>query len=62
LNWLVYILPPLAFLAGAIVLWRTVRNWRSEKSPPVIVKGTSSDDPYVARIEEELRRRERGGA
>jgi cytochrome c-type biogenesis protein CcmH len=62
LNWLVYILPPLAFLAGAIVLWRTVRNWRSEESPPVIVKGTSSDDPYVARIEEELRRRERGGA
>jgi cytochrome c-type biogenesis protein CcmH len=57
LNWLVYVLPPAAFLAGAFVLYRAFRSW----SKPVEVPGsddkTSSDDPYVALLEEELRHR-----
>ena len=28
LNWLVYILPPVAFLAGAFLLFRALRSWR----------------------------------
>ena len=61
LNLLVYILPPLAFLAGAYVLWRATRSWRRE-AVEVVVDETISDDPYMARIEEELQRRERGGS
>ena len=59
LNWLVYILPPLAFLGGAIVLFRVFQSWRSEK-PEVAQEIITNDDPYMARIEEELERRERG--
>jgi cytochrome c-type biogenesis protein CcmH len=59
LNLLVYILPPLAFLAGAVVLWRTVRTWRAEAPEPT-TKPMAMDDPYMTRIEEELQRRERG--
>ena len=59
LNWLVYILPPLAFLGGAIVLFRAFQSWRSKK-PEVAHELITSDDPYMARIEEELERRERG--
>jgi cytochrome c-type biogenesis protein CcmH len=61
LNWMVYVLPPLAFLTGAVMLWRVFRTWRVElpETTPTTMTG---DDPYMTRIEEELRRRERGGA
>ena len=59
LNWLVYILPPLAFLAGALVLWRAVKTWRTD-GQETVVEDLASDDPYIARLEEELQRRERG--
>ncbi len=56
LNWLVYLLPPSAFLVAAYFLWRTMRGWaRAGRSAPA--PGADSDDPYVARLEEELRRR-----
>ena len=61
LNWLVYILPPMAFLAGAVVLWRAVKTWRTDE-PEGVIEALTSDDPYLARIEEELQRRERGEA
>jgi cytochrome c-type biogenesis protein CcmH len=61
LNWLVYILPPMAFLTGAVVLWRAVKTWRTEE-PEAVVEPLKGDDPYMARIEEELQRRERGEA
>jgi len=57
LNWLVYLLPPIAFLAGAFILFRAIRSWRrpaARATPPVVNAGS---DPYVARVEEELRRR-----
>jgi cytochrome c-type biogenesis protein CcmH len=60
-NWLVYVLPPAVFLVGAFVLVRTFRNWR--KTPPIVVpeevqgQDAASQDPYVQRIEAELRRR-----
>jgi cytochrome c-type biogenesis protein CcmH len=56
LNWLVYILPPAAFLVAAFFVLRTARSWRrSAVQAPAV--GPASQDPYVARVEEELRRR-----
>ncbi len=58
LNWLVYLLPPVAFLAGAVILWRALRRWGRtvETSLPEEPREPASD-PYVARVEEALRRR-----
>ncbi len=56
-NSLVYILPPVLFAIGAYVLFRSVRAWKVEQPAP---KGVSveSDDPYIAQLEQELRRRD----
>ncbi|HUS83912.1 MAG TPA: hypothetical protein VMX56_02115, partial [Anaerolineales bacterium] len=59
LNLLVYILPPLAFLGGALVLFRVIQTWRSAK-PEVTQVPIANDDPYMARLEAELQERERG--
>jgi cytochrome c-type biogenesis protein CcmH len=59
LNWMVYVLPPLAFLAGVVVLWRVFRTWRVEL-PETTSEPIAGDDPYMERIEQELLRRERG--
>lgn len=59
LNWLVYVLPPVAFLAGAAVLFQAIRSWRTDEpapSPPAIDRS----DIYIEMLEEELRKRERG--
>ena len=68
LNWLMYIIPPLMFIAGAIILFKAFSTWK--KPPPVtpgqdtksvkITEGDSSteddqNDEYIQRIEEELR-------
>ena len=57
LNWLVYVIPPLAFLAGAVGLVVVMRNWRSSADEPHEVD-RESDDPYVEMLEGELRARE----
>lgn len=62
LNWLVYVLPPLLILAGAGVLVYVLRSMRlraaipSSAAMPPIPK--TSNDPFVQRLEEEVRRRE----
>jgi len=56
LNWLVYILPAVFFIGGvAIVIWvlRRMRVARQTIAPPEITPG----DPYITRLEEELRQR-----
>jgi cytochrome c-type biogenesis protein CcmH len=58
LNWLVYLLPPAAFLGGAYLLFRAIRSWRRVPAPTAEPPAPVSEDPYVARLEEELRRRE----
>lgn len=60
LNWLVYILPPAFFLAGVVIVIQTLRKLKNappEDNPPPASTGTV--DPYLARLEEELRRREK---
>lgn len=66
LNWLVYILPPAAFLAGVYILYRVItslRKTRAAAAPlPIQRSETPESDPYLAKLEEELQRFERGGS
>ena len=65
LNWLVYLVPPILFVVGVVILVRTFRPSKeaavedashasSEESP--IVPDPASDE-YVARLEDELKKR-----
>lgn len=61
LNVLVYILPPAAFLFGAVVLVRAIRSWTKETQPTEAEDDyaeTVNDDPYIAQFEQLLRERE----
>lgn len=58
LNWLIYLLPPAAFIVGAVILVGVVRSWRK---PPQLASepaGEVAEDPYLEKVEEELRRRD----
>jgi cytochrome c-type biogenesis protein CcmH len=55
-NWLVYVLPPLVFLIGAAVLLRLFQAWRKPAQASRLAQEPGEEDPYVARLEEELRR------
>ncbi len=59
LNWLVYVLPPIAFLAGGFILFRAMRSWQRPAPPNVRIEDDSppKNDPYLERLEEELLRR-----
>ena len=61
LNWLVYVVPPIAFLVGAFILYRGIQSWRQiepdEEVSQELVETQDVDDDYMARLEEELRRR-----
>lgn len=58
LNWLVYIVPPVAILAGAFILYRAFKIWQSQAvSEPSADTPAPSQDEYVLRLEEELRKR-----
>lgn len=58
LNWLVYLLPPAAFIVGAVILVNAIRSWRgSPQADGAGPEQLADDDPYVIRLEEELRRR-----
>lgn len=62
LNWLVYVVPPVLFLVGAGILFGVFRSWK--KPLPEIAEGSpdvplpASDDDYIKRLEDELRKRD----
>lgn len=57
LNWLVYLVPPLAILAGLYLLYRALKAWqRPAPQVPMIESSNTSDDEYVMRLEDELRK------
>jgi cytochrome c-type biogenesis protein CcmH len=58
LNLLVYIVPPVAFLAGAFILFRGIKSWRQMAASDKLEIEVDPEplDDYVARLEEELRR------
>ena len=62
LNWMIYVLPPIAIVLGGVFLFRAFRSWTrvrdgAEKPGRDVYE---SRDPYVLRLEEELRRRDEG--
>ncbi|HLE23123.1 MAG TPA: cytochrome c-type biogenesis protein [Anaerolineales bacterium] len=57
LNWLVYLLPPVALVAAGLLLWQTMRRWRRAAEQAPIPAAPQEADPYVRRLEEELKRR-----
>ncbi len=69
-NWLAYIVPPVAFLAGAYLLFRAFRTWQRLAKEPIAEDGSqvrpeqaegsspaAADNPYAAQFEEELKKR-----
>ena len=68
LNVLVYVIPPVAILAGAIILVQSLRSMRRPAQQPAIedspekeslkdADSSSEIDEYMQRVEEELRKR-----
>jgi cytochrome c-type biogenesis protein CcmH len=73
INWLIYIVPPVAFLAGAFLLFRAFQTWKKMGKEPAIgadrfppqgsepdhgdMPSTTADDEYIARLEKELKER-----
>lgn len=64
LNWLVYIIPPVMIVAGAFVLFRSFREWTKPRAVEASAGGDDEaeglsleKDDYVARLEEELKKR-----
>ena len=62
-NWLVYVVPPVAIVAGMFVLFRAFKAWSQPASTETGAGMDeddaipSSDNEYVARMEEELKKR-----
>ena len=59
INWLIYILPPAIILAGAFILFRALRMWTKPISASAVSRSNEDafKDEYVARLEEELKKR-----
>ncbi len=59
LNWLVYVLPPLIIVAGAILLVRAMQTWTKPATSKTVTEPETENprDEYVARLEEELKKR-----
>jgi cytochrome c-type biogenesis protein CcmH len=62
MNWLVYLIPPIAILAGVYILFRAFRSWRqispeADQSEPQPSAGATGDDVYIKKLEEELKNR-----
>ena len=64
LNWLAYIVPPVAILAGGFFVFRAMRAWRktATASPAAVAARSESAveapaDDYVARLEAEVKKR-----
>jgi cytochrome c-type biogenesis protein CcmH len=65
-NWLVYVVPPVAVLIGAVLLLGRMRAWKRPGSAPAAagpetgetaeLEGAAETD-YIRRLEEELERR-----
>lgn len=58
LNWLVYVIPPIAILAGAFILYQALRAWK-KPVPEVTMEDVKQNvgEEYIMRLEEELKKR-----
>jgi cytochrome c-type biogenesis protein CcmH len=65
INWLVYVVPPVAILAGIYILYRVFRSWRQPTQPVDLspsIEGppagqNAAQDVYIKRMEDEVRKR-----
>lgn len=59
INWLVYLVPPVAIVAGIYILYRAMNSWKQPATQPAVqvTPAPGPDDQYIARLEEELRKR-----
>ncbi len=58
INWLVYIIPPVAILAGVLILFSAFKAWtKARPAAEASAELSQEDDPYVRRLEEELKKR-----
>lgn len=63
LNWMFYLVPPIAILAGIFILYKALQSMRARSADPAAAKltetptGAASDD-YIKRLEEELRKKD----
>jgi cytochrome c-type biogenesis protein CcmH len=64
LNWLVYIIPPVIILGGALFLFRALKEWTKPADIPTGsgsalngIEASAPKDDYVARLEDELKKR-----
>jgi cytochrome c-type biogenesis protein CcmH len=58
LNLLIYILPVVSFTIAAYLLFRAFYGWRKVEATAESDAPIKPDDPYIARLEEELRKRD----
>lgn len=66
-NWLVYVVPPIVIVAGVFILFRAFRAWSQPSETDTVPEGGADtgeeddapelDDEYIARMEEELKKR-----
>ena len=57
LNWLVYFLPPLFFLGGALLVYSVLRKMRSVPAQQSAAQAADQPvDPYLQKVEEELKK------
>jgi cytochrome c-type biogenesis protein CcmH len=64
INWLVYLVPPIALIAGIYILYRAFRSWKrpmptpeSSSTPLTPADQPSSQDEYIKQLEDEVRKR-----
>jgi cytochrome c-type biogenesis protein CcmH len=64
-NWLVYVLPPLAFVIGLTALFLGYQQWRTEGDPDIVQDDNQKTpveqeipEEYLKRVEDELAKRE----
>ena len=58
LNWLVYLIPPIAIIGGIYILYRAMSSWKqSSQTATTTQPAQPLQDEYLARLEEELRKR-----
>jgi cytochrome c-type biogenesis protein CcmH len=59
INLMVYIVPPVLILAGGLLLYGAFRSWRRSApaaAPPADSAAFPTEDEYIRRLEEELRK------
>src|SRR4030042_5536250 len=65
INWLVYVVPPVAILAGVYILYRALRSWKQPTQTVDLPPSTdgmpagqnTAQDEYIKRLEAEVRKR-----